>query len=70
LKNILKCIQSKEIIQMANLNDTIDYETLQKICPVMLYNFEIGNCQYDTGVTGLKASESKAKIDFFSIKFF
>ena len=33
---------------MANINITVESrEDFQRICPAILYNFEIGNCEYD-----------------------
>lgn len=32
---------------MANINRTVESrEDFQRICPAILYNFEIGNCEY------------------------
>ncbi len=52
-----KCIQSQEILRMVNLTQ-IDYSSFLKICPIMLYNLEIGLCKFDDGEKNLNKSES------------
>lgn len=37
----------------------LDYEMFNQICPVMLFNFELGYCDYDTGREGLSGAQSK-----------
>ena len=42
----VKCFQSEDIFKMTNLTTIQTAEEFERICPIMLYNFEIGNCEY------------------------
>jgi hypothetical protein len=59
-KYIFKCLQSDEILRMAKINtSTINsVEEFQKLCPAMLYNFELGNCEYIGNSKGLPVDQS------------
>jgi len=49
------------MMEMAKINGPIEsQEEFQKICPAILYNFEIGNCEYnETNSKRLPQGQSK-----------
>ena len=53
-----KCFQSDDISKLIKSN-SIDYAKFSEICPVLLFNFEIGYCEYDHHKEGLSGTQSK-----------
>ena len=35
----------------------VNKKKFEEICPMMLFNFEIGNCRFDDGEKGLNRNE-------------
>lgn len=67
-----KCFQSGDISKLIN-SQYFDYETFADICPVLLFNFEIGHCEYNHNTEGLSGGQSKKKIAlkiYFILPFF
>lgn len=60
--NRKKCFQSKDISQLVN-SEYFDYESFIQICPILLFNFEIDQCEYDHENEGLSGGQSKFKIN-------
>lgn len=55
---VQKCFQSHDIMKFTK-SPFIDSKILfSEICPIMLFNFEIGFCEYDHGVEGLTGFQS------------
>ena len=46
------------MLEIAKL-DYVNYTNFLDVCPMMLYNLEIGYCEFDSGDDGLEKTESK-----------
>lgn len=55
--NRKKCFQSKDISKLVK-SEYFDYEKFTQICPILLFNFEIDNCEYDHENEGLSGGQS------------
>jgi hypothetical protein len=53
---LLKCIQSREMLKLSGFV-SINEENFLQVCPIMLYNLELGHCKYDIGLQKLDGGE-------------